>query len=115
MSDTIKSFAALCDTTAQLHHEAEETPLRSQHIMDRESLLVSSVRLIRSGDPTVQLSCPTGTLEEFEEEVHRVSEELRGKPRDAWQRFAESLLEGDLDALGCDFRAIQELYADHPA
>jgi hypothetical protein len=114
---TIKSLAACFRATAQVYDEAEMISSQFQHKIDRESILVNSVRLILSGDPTVQLSCSTGTLQEFEEEIDRISSELRSMPRDGWEQYgyAANLLDGDLDASGHDFRAIQELYADYPA
>jgi len=74
--------------------------------------LIISVQLILSGSSTVRLSCPTGTLEEFEEEARCVGDKLKNEPRDAWLTYAESLVQGDLDPSDYDFTALDELYAD---
>jgi hypothetical protein len=120
----VKSLAALYNAASEAHRHSEQPfvtkeGLDTYHINIYESvhdreLLVSSVRLILSGDPTVQFPCIVGTLEEFEEDVHGIRVALKGKPLKEWEDYGESLLRGDLDVSEVDFKAIQELYADCP-
>lgn len=121
--NTIKSLAAWCLANTRYLREARETPLTNTNIANdnqglecdifQERLLVPNVRLLLSGDPTVQFPCPIGTLEEFEQEAGSISNALRGQPRDAWRQYGRNLLQGDLDASEYNLGPTQELYADY--
>jgi hypothetical protein len=76
-------------------------------------LLASSVRLILSGDSTVQFPCIVGTLDAFEEEVNGIQAELKGKRMREWEEYGGSLLKDDLNVSDVDFKAMQGLYTDY--
>ena len=76
---------------------------------------MSCVRLILSGDSTVHLPCPVGTLEEFEEDIGRISEDLNSLPRNLWEDYGIDLVERALDTSMVDVKAIYELCIDSPA
>jgi hypothetical protein len=61
------------------------------------------------------LPCPIGTLEEFEEEIGRTSEDLKSLPRNDWWEFGWDRLHKSLDTSMVDVNAIHELYIDSPA
>ncbi|KAI4944049.1 hypothetical protein J4E91_008904 [Alternaria rosae] len=120
--NAIKSLAALALANQRRHHKIEDSAANftettfNNHEVDfsghQERRFVTSVRQILSGDPTVVLPCPIGTLEEFEEETHRIGNELKDQPTDAWKRYAKSVVEGYLDTEDYDFTALEELYYD---
>ena len=118
----IKRLAALASANQRRYHENEDyVPLFDEITSDnpefaynarQERRLVTSVRLILSGDPTVRLSCPTGTLEEFEEDAQRIGNELKHEHRSIWKYYAKKRVAGQLDAKDYDFTALEELYYD---
>ena len=120
--NAIKRLAALAFANQRRYHENEDyVPLFDEITPDnpefaynarQERRLVTSVRLILSGDPTVRLSCPTGTLEEFEEDAQRIGNELKHEHRSIWKYYAKKRVAGQLDAKDYDFTALEELYYD---
>lgn len=106
---TMKFRAALCHL---ISHPPQLERFRSFHFDD---VFVSCVRLILSGDPTVYLPCPIGTLEEFQEEIGRTSEDSKSLPRNDWWKFGWDHLHKSLDTSMVDVNAIHELYIDSPA
>jgi hypothetical protein len=87
---TIKSCAALCHLTSHTRYHEMPWPIHY------DDVLMSCVKLILSGDPTVHLPCPVGTLEEFEEEICCMSEELKSLPRDRWDDYGRNLFARNL-------------------
>ena len=115
--NAIKSLAALSLANSRRYDDiADPSLIGPENELDfsgcQERRLVTSVRLILSGDPTVQLSCPVGSLEEFEEEAHRIGNQLKDQPGDAWKLHARILVQGNLDTLDYDFAVLEELYYD---
>ena len=119
--NAIKSLAALSLAYKRQYHQTDNPPsLRSafpeayylSFEKRHEWRLVTSVRLILSGDSTVRLSCPIGSLKEFEEEAYRIGTELGGQPKYAWKSYAKSLVQGELDTEDYDFTPLHELYHD---
>jgi len=122
--NAIKSLAALALANQRRFHNPEDpshisTEKRAKDPeLDlsasgfRERRFIRSVQLIISGDPTVRLSCPIGTLEELEEMADRMANELKDQPIDTWRRYAKSLVQGVLDTEDYDFTPLHELYHD---
>lgn len=121
--NAIKSLAALASANQRRYHKNEDhvplfteiTPNNPEFAYNarQERRLVTSIRLILSGDPTVRLSCPIGTLEEFEEDAQRIGNELKDEHRSVWKYHArKKLVVDELDAKDYDFTALEELYYD---
>jgi hypothetical protein len=110
----IVSLAALYNAASEAH-EGLDTLFRNLYeSVHNSDLLVSSVRLILSGDTTVQFPCIVGTVDEFDETVRAIRAVLGGKPMEEWEEYKEGLLKGALDVSEVDFKEVQKQYADYP-
>jgi len=76
-------------------------------------LLPKSVKHILSGNSLVRFPCVMGTLDEFDEECQYVSTLLRDRPKEDWEAYRNSILEGIIEEEGMDFKTVQSRYADH--
>ena len=75
-------------------------------------LLPTSVGHILSDDSLVCFPCILGTVDEFNQECEYVSSLLRDRPKEEWEAYRNSILEGVIEEEGVDFKTVQSRYAD---
>ena len=117
----VKAVAALYAAAVACAHEKRQPfPTRDDLAMafanqdeaaySSPETLLSSVKHILSDDSLVHFPCILGTMSEFDQECEYVSSLLRDRPKEEWEAYRNSILEGVIEEEGMDFKSIQSRY-----